>query len=107
MNIKLILVSTLIGTIGLTVPVTAQIRNPSQDFFDRGREQLEREIQVLQGAGEPFSLEGNLEQPASEPILEVSPSPTTFPSETQDGVETPSPQPNQVETKSYQGNTGG
>jgi hypothetical protein len=105
MNIKLILVSTLIGTIGLTVPVTAQIRNPSQDFFDRGREQLEREIQVLQG--ESLNLQGNLEQRPSEPILEVSPSPTTLPSETQDEVETPSPQPNQVETKSYQGNTGG
>lgn len=95
MNIKLVLVSTLIGTIGLTVPVTAQIRNPSQDFFDRGREQLEREIQVLQG--ESLNLQGNLEQPPSEPILEVSPSPTTSPSETQDEVEIPSPQPNQVE----------
>ena len=93
MNIKLVLVSTLIGTIGLTVPVTAQIRNPSQDFFDRGREQLEREIQVLQGEGEPFSLEGNLEQPPSEPILEVSPSP----SETPDAVETPSQPPNPVD----------
>lgn len=93
MNIKLILVSTLIGTIGLTVPVTAQIRNPSQDFFDRGREQLEREIQVLQGAGEPFSLEGNLEQPPSEPILEVSPSPTETPA----AVEAPNQPPNAVD----------
>lgn len=93
MNIKLLLVSTLIGTIGLTVPVTAQIRNPSQDFFDRGREQLEREIQGLQGEGEPFSLEGNLEQPPSEPILEVSPSP----SETPDAVETQSQPPNQAD----------
>lgn len=93
MNIKLVLVSTLIGTIGLTVPVTAQIRNPSQDFFDRGREQLEREIQVLQGEGEPFSLEGNLEQPPSEPLLEVSPSPI----ETPDAVEIPSQPPNQAD----------
>lgn len=93
MNIKLFLVSTLIGTIGLTVPVTAQIRNPSQDFFDRGREQLEREIQVLQGEGEPFSLEGNLEQPPSEPILEVSPSPIETPAV----VETPNQQPNPVD----------
>jgi hypothetical protein len=99
MNIKLVLVSTLIGTIGLTVPVTAQIRNPSQDFFDRGREQLEREIQALQGEGEAFNLEGNLKQPPSEPILEVSPSPTTSPSETPNEVETPSQQPNQVENQ--------
>ncbi|AFZ18065.1 hypothetical protein [Allocoleopsis franciscana] len=93
MNIKLVLVSTLIGTIGLTVPVTAQIRNPSQDFFERGREQLEREIQVLQGEGEPFSLEGNLEQPPSEQILEVSPSPI----ETPDALETPNQPPIQVD----------
>lgn len=93
MNIKLVLVSTLIGTIGLTVPVTAQIRNPSQDFFDRGREQLEREIQVLQGEGGAFILEGNLEQPTSEPLLEVSPSPTETPA----AVETPYQPPNQVD----------
>jgi hypothetical protein len=99
MNIQRVLLSTLIGTIGLTLPVTAQIRNPSQDFFDRGREQLEREIQVLQGEGGAFILEGNLEQQPSEPILEVSPSPTTSPSETQDEVETPSQQPNQVENQ--------
>lgn len=91
MNIKLVLVSTLIGTIGLTVPVTAQIRNPSQDFFDRGREQLEREIQVLQG--ESLNLQGNLEQPPSEPILEVSPSPTETPA----AVETPNQPPNAVD----------
>lgn len=93
MNIKLVLVSTLIGTIGLTVPVTAQIRNPSQDFFDRGREQLEREIQVLQG--ESLNLQGNLDQQSSEPILEVSPSP----SETPDAGETPSQQPNPVDNR--------
>lgn len=93
MNIKLVLVSTLIGTIGLTVPVTAQIRNPSQDFFDRGREQLEREIQVLQG--ESLNLPGNLDQQSSEPILEVSPSP----SETPDAVETPSQQQNPVDNR--------
>jgi len=98
MNIKLVLLSTLIGTIGLTVPVTAQIRNPSQDFFDRGREQLEQEIQVLQGEGEAFNLEGKLEQPPLEPILEVSPSP----SETPDAVETPSQQPIQVDNPEQQ-----
>lgn len=91
MNIKLVLLSTLIGTLSLTVPVTAQIRNLSQDFFDRGREQLEREIQVLQG--ESFKLPGNLDQQTSEPILEVSPSP----SETPDAVETPSQPPNPVD----------
>ena len=91
MNIKLVLLSTLIGTIGLTVPVMAQIRNPSQDFFDRGREQLEREIQVLQG--ESSNLEGNQEKQPSEPLLEVSPSPTEIP----DAVETPSQPPNPVD----------
>ena len=96
MNIKLILVSPLIGTIGLTVPVTAQIRNPSQDFFDRGREQLEREIQVLQG--ESLNLQGNLEQRPSEPILEVSPSP----SDTPDAVETPNQPPNPVDNPEQQ-----
>lgn len=95
MNIKVVLLSTLIGTTGLTVPVMAQIRNPSQDFFDRGREQLEREIQVLQG--ESINLGVNLEKQPSEPILDTSPIPIPSPSETPNEVETPTQQPNQVD----------
>ena len=95
MNIKLVLLSTLIGIIGLTVPVMAQIRNPSQDFFDQGREQLEREIQVLQG--ESLNLGDSLEKRPSEPILDASPAPTPSPSEMPNELETPSQQPNQVD----------
>lgn len=97
MKLRIVSITTLIATIGLTVPVMAQIRNPSQDFFDRGREQLEREIQVLQG--ESFNLEENLKKPSSEPLLEVSPSPTHSPSETSNEVETPSQPPNQVDSQ--------
>lgn len=95
MNIKVVLLCTLIGTTGLTVPAIAQIRNPSQDFFDQGREQLEREIQVLQG--ESLDLGDNHEKQPSEPILNTSPAPTPPPNETPNEVKTPTQQPNQVD----------
>ena len=91
MKIRVVAFTILVTTLGLTVPVTAQIRNPSQDFFEQGRERLEREIQILQT--EPFSLEGKLEASPSEPALEVSPSPVNSPNENPNGEETPSQQP--------------
>jgi hypothetical protein len=97
MKIRVVALTSLVATITLTVPATAQIRNPSQDFFEQGREQLEREIQVLQT--EPLNLEEKLEKPPSEPLPEVSPSPTTPPSEKPNEVVVPSPQPNEVDNQ--------
>jgi hypothetical protein len=76
---------------GLTVPATAQIRRPSQEFFEEGREQLEREIQILQ---QP-SVELNLQETDSEPLLEVSPSPENSRIQQPNEVEPPSLQPNE------------
>ncbi len=97
MNIKGIALLTLIATMSLGVPVIAQTLNPSQEFFERGREQLEREIQMLQA--EPFHLEENLEKPPSKPLLEVSPFPTNPPSETPQPIETPTVQPQEGENQ--------
>lgn len=93
MKFRVAALTSLIATMGLTVPVMAQIRNPSQDFFERGREQLEQEIQILQA--EPFTLEGNLEASPSEPLLEVTPSPANPPSEQPTVEETPTQQPDE------------
>ena len=93
MKIRVAALTSLLATIGLTVPVMAQIRNPSQDFFEQGREQLEQQIQILQA--EPFTLNGNLEAPHQEPLLEVTPSPANPPSEQPNVEETPTQQPDE------------
>jgi hypothetical protein len=69
---RVALTTLLLTTIGLSVPVMAQIRNPSQDFFEEGREQLEREIESFQG--ESTESEQNPQKPQSQPLLEISPS---------------------------------
>lgn len=97
MDIRVVAFTVFVTTLGLTVPVMAQIRNPSQDFFEQGRERLEREIQILQT--EPFSLEGNLEASPSKPALEVSPSPVNPANENPNQEETPSQQPNEVDNQ--------
>jgi hypothetical protein len=89
MNIKAIALTTLVATIGSTVPATAQRRNPSQEFFEQGWERLEREIQILQA--EPLKPRVNLEKPPSQPVLEVSPSPANLPSKQPNELEKPSP----------------
>ncbi len=90
--------SILLPIIGLSVPVTAQIRNPSQDFFEHGREQLEREIQTLQE--EAPQSEQRLQKPPSEPLLQISPSPTNESTQKPHEPETPSYQkPNEVNNR--------
>lgn len=93
MKVKVVALTLLVATMGLAVPVTAQTRNPSQDFFEQGRDQLEREIQNLQA--EPITLEGNVEKPPLEPLLEVSPAPTSPAKEKPNQVETPNQQPSE------------
>ena len=70
---RVALTTLLLTTIGLSLPVMAQIRNPSQDFFEQGREQLEREIESLQE--ESTESQQNPQKPQSTPILEINPSP--------------------------------
>jgi hypothetical protein len=89
-----IALTLLLSTMGLAIPAMAQIHNPSQDFFERGREQLEREIQVLQG--EAPDLEESLQQPESEQLLDVRPSPEHSPNSQPDDVEAPNPKPDEV-----------
>ena len=81
---------------GLAVPVSAQIRNPSQDFFEQGRDRLEREIHVLQ-ENSP-NLEQSNQKPQSKPLLEVRPSPGSTTNEKPNAVEIPQQQPNEVRT---------
>lgn len=85
MKYRVVALTTLLTTIGLTVPVMAQIQRPSQDFFDQGRQQLEREIKLLQGT--PIDIEETLPNRQSEPLLEVRPLPESSSSE-QNEVET-------------------
>jgi hypothetical protein len=103
MKIKVVAFTVFVTTLGLTVPGMAQIRNPSQDFFEQGRERLEREIQILQT--EPFTIEGNLEASPSEPAIEVSPSPVNPANQNPNQEETPSQQPNEVDNQEQGGET--
>jgi hypothetical protein len=98
MKFGIVALTTLITTIGLAVPVNAQIRRPSQDFFDQGRERLEREIQGLQG--EPSNSEQSLKKPQAEPLLEVSPLPGSDRIQPPNQVEIPKPVPSEDETPS-------
>ncbi len=95
MKFGVVALTTLLTAIGLAVPVTAQIKRPSQEFFEQGRDQLEREIQNLQQA--PSDSQGSLEKPRSEPVLEVSPSPESTPSQKPNEDETPTHKPNEVD----------
>lgn len=90
----LLALAALVSTICLIVPVSAQIRNPSQDFFEQGRERLEREIQQIQT--NPDYSEENKQKPKSEPLLEVRPSPEISPNQQPREVETPQQKPNDV-----------
>ena len=92
MKLTGIALTTILIMISLTVPVIAQIKRPSQDFFEQGREQLEREIQTLQE--ESPNLLQSPQKPPAEPILQVSPSPTPSDQNQQPPqVEPPSPKP--------------
>lgn len=71
LKFTLVLLTTIVTAISIIAPVIAQINRPSQDFFDQGREQLEREIQILQDS--PNTPQNPQRKPT--PILEVSPSP--------------------------------
>ena len=91
---RVALTTLLLTTIGLSVPVMAQIRNPSQDFFEQGRERLEREIESLQG--ESTESEQNPQKPQSAPLLEISPSPADDSTQKPTEEKIPSQKPNQV-----------
>lgn len=71
MKLAVVLMTGIVTIIGLNVPVIAQINRPTQDFFEQGREQLERQIQILQES--PNTPQNPQKTP--EPVLKVSPSP--------------------------------
>lgn len=72
MKLGIVFITELVTFIALNVPVIAQINRPSQDFFNQGREQLEREIQILRE--ESTNTEENTEK-KPEPVLQILPSP--------------------------------
>jgi hypothetical protein len=93
MKPKVITLTILLTSIGLIAPVAAQIRNPSQDFFEQGRERVEREIHLLQS--KPENSEENQQKPKPEPLLEVLPSPEFSPNQKPMEVETHQQKPNE------------
>ncbi|NEP00279.1 MAG: hypothetical protein F6K58_16685 [Symploca sp. SIO2E9] len=65
---------TVLLTLCLGVPVAAQSRNSSQDFFERGWDELEREVQILQTEeSDPATLLSDPEE-----LLQKSPSESTL-----------------------------
>jgi hypothetical protein len=93
MKYPLIVLTAFVATIGLSTPAIAQIRTPSQDFFEQGRVQLERELEILQG--ETSSLQEDEQKPESKPLLEVTPTPSSDTNQKPNQVETPQEKPNQ------------
>ena len=93
MKYPLVVFTAFIATIGLTIPAMAQIRTPSQDFFEQGRVQLERELQILQGETPESPQDG--QKPESKPLLEVTPPPSSDTNQKPSQVETPQEKPNQ------------
>jgi len=87
MNYKVLALTTLLTTMGFALPGTAQNQNRSQDFFEQGWEQIEREIEILRE--KPLEEEANSQSPESEPLLDVQPSPTIQSGEQLDEEEIP------------------
>ena len=87
MNYKVLAITTLLTTMGFALPGTAQNQNRSQDFFEQGWEQIEREIEILRE--KPLEEEANSQSPESEPLLDVQPSPTSQSGEQLDEEEIP------------------
>lgn len=84
---------TLLATMSFAAPGTAQIQNRPQDFFEQGRERLEREIETLQTEA---LEEADSQAQEAEPLLEVNPSPEGESRETPaDEQETPNQKPDQ------------
>jgi hypothetical protein len=87
MNYKVLAITTVLTTMGFALPGTAQNQNRSQDFFEQGWEQIEREIEILRE--KPLEEEANSQSPESEPLLDVQPSPTSQSGEPLDEEEIP------------------
>ena len=87
MNYKVLAITTLLTTMGFALPGTAQNQNRSQDFFEQGWEQIEREIEILRE--KPLEEEAKSQSPESEPLLDVQPSPTIQSGEQLDEEEIP------------------
>ena len=97
MKSYVISLTLLLTSITFTAPVMAQLQRPSQDFFERGRERVEEEIRILQTK----PLEENLQESASEPILEVSPSLESLPNQQPEEIETPTEKPNEMNSNPH------
>ncbi len=87
MNYKVLALTTLLTTMGFALPGTAQNQNRSQDFFEQGWEQIEREIEILRE--KPLEEQADSQSPELRPLLEVRPSPTSQSGEPLDEEEIP------------------
>lgn len=83
MKFKRVILTTIVTTIGITGQAIAQAKMPTQEFFQEGWEQLEREIRILQ-EDKPKAEESLQQESETEPLLEVNP---TVDSETRPEME--------------------
>jgi len=72
MKFKRVILTTIVTTIGITSQTMAQARTPTQEFFQEGWDQLEREIRILQ-EDKPEAEESLQQESETEPLLEVNP----------------------------------
>jgi hypothetical protein len=84
---------TWLAIISMAAPVAAQLRSPSQDFFEQGWEQLEREIQNLQ-----------TNPPATELLEEADSNPTPEVCSADEGEACPEPSPNETPQEANEAN---
>lgn len=89
LKFTVVFLTAWVTTISLIAPGIAQIIRPSQDFFNQGREELEREIQILRES--PNTPENPQKTP--EPILKVSPSPANEANPLPSATPSPTPEP--------------
>jgi len=96
MKFTIVILTTILTTIGITSGAMVQARTPTQEFFEQGWDQLEREIRILQ-QDNPEAEESLQQESETEPLLEVNP---TADSETRleiEGIEPPNSQPDPVD----------
>lgn len=90
MKCTLVILTTGFTTLGLIGQATAQIRTPTQEFFEQGLQQVEREIQLLQGE-RSVTEENHQQQPKSKPLLEINPASSDAPSQQPSEIENLNP----------------
>lgn len=96
MKFTIVILTTVVTTIGIAGQGMAQARTPSQEFFEQGWQQLEREIRTLQDEN-PEAEENLQRQSGGKPILDVNPTAESEPRPEIEGIEELNSQPDPVD----------